>query len=72
MPNVYVALDLETTGLDPERDAIMDVGAVKFRGEQVLESFESLVDPGRPIPYGIQQLTGITPTAYRARYLGNT
>ncbi len=61
MPKVYVALDLETTGLDPERDAIMDVGAVKFRGEQVLESFESLVDPGRPIPYGIQQLTGITP-----------
>jgi ATP-dependent DNA helicase DinG len=72
VPNVYVALDLETTGLDPERDAIMDVGAVKFRGEQVLESFESLVDPGRPIPYGIQQLTGITPDMVKdAPRLGN-
>ena len=61
MPNIYVALDLETTGLDPERDAIIEIGAVKFRGDQVLEEFERLVDPGRPIPYPIQRLTGIKP-----------
>lgn len=60
MPRVYVAVDLETTGLDPERDAIIEVGAVKFRGEEVLGKFESLVDPGRPIPFKIQQLTGIS------------
>ncbi len=61
MPRIYVALDLETTGLDPERDAIIEVGAVKFRGAEVLETFASLVNPGRPIPYQIQHLTGITP-----------
>ena len=31
MNRIYVALDLETTGLDPKRDAIMEVGAVRFR-----------------------------------------
>jgi len=65
VPRVYVALDLETTGLDPERDAIIEIGAVKFRGEEVLETFERLVNPGRPIPLKIQQLTGITPDELR-------
>ncbi len=65
MPRVYVAVDLETTGLDAERDAIIEVGAVKFRGEEVLGTFESLVDPNRPIPYKIQHLTGITPDDVR-------
>jgi len=60
VPRVYVAVDLETTGLDPERDAIIEVGAVKFRGEEVLGKYQSLVDPGRPIPFKIQQLTGIS------------
>jgi len=59
VPRVYVAVDLETTGLNPERDAIIEVGAVKFRGEEVLGKFGSLVDPDRPIPFKIQQLTGI-------------
>jgi DNA polymerase-3 subunit epsilon/ATP-dependent DNA helicase DinG len=57
---IYVAVDLETTGLDPERDAIIEIGAVKFRGDQVLGTWSSLVNPGRPIPYPIEQLTGIT------------
>ena len=61
MPRIYVALDLETTGLDPDRDAILEIGAVKFRGEEVLDTFESLIDPGRAIPYRIQHITGITP-----------
>ena len=65
MPRTYVALDLETTGLDPERDAIIEVGAVRFRGEEVLETFESLVNPGRPIPFNVQHLTGITPNDVR-------
>jgi DNA polymerase-3 subunit epsilon/ATP-dependent DNA helicase DinG len=65
VPRIYVALDLETTGLDPERDAIIEVGAVKFRGAEVLETFASLVNPGRSIPYQIQHLTGITPDDVR-------
>ncbi len=56
---IYVSLDLETTGLDPEREAIIEVGTVKFRGDEVLESWSSLVRPDRPIPYKIKRLTGI-------------
>ena len=57
---VYVALDLETTGLDSERDAIIEIGAVKFRDEQVLGEFGTLVNPGRRLPPDIVALTGIT------------
>jgi len=59
MPRIYVALDLETTGLDAERDAIIEVGAVKFRGQEVLDTFSTFVRPGRPIPAQITELTGI-------------
>jgi len=60
LTRIYVALDLETTGLDPQRDSILEIGAVKFRGDQVLDTFASLVNPGRPIPLKITELTGIT------------
>ena len=56
---IYVALDLETTGLDPKRDAIMEIGAVRFADGVVLDRFQALVNPQRPIPARIQQLTGI-------------
>ncbi len=54
-----VSLDIETTGLDPERDAILEIGIVRFRGEEVLDEWHSLIDPGRPIPQKITELTGI-------------
>ncbi|MCS7285522.1 MAG: helicase C-terminal domain-containing protein [Anaerolineae bacterium] len=60
MGRVFVALDLETTGFDPERDAIIEIGAVKFRGDKVLGTFSSLVNPGRPVPFKVLHLTGIT------------
>ncbi len=60
MSNVYVALDLETTGLDPQHDAILELGAVRFRDGEILDRFSQVVNPGRPIPRAIQQLTGIT------------
>lgn len=60
MSLVYVALDLETTGLDPARDAIIEVGAIKFNSRGELGTFSSMVNPGRPIPLKITQLTGIT------------
>jgi predicted DnaQ family exonuclease/DinG family helicase len=59
MARIYVSLDLETTGLDPEHDAIIEVGAVKFRDEEVLERWSTLVRPERRIPYRIRRLTGI-------------
>ena len=58
---VHVAFDLETTGLESTRDVIIEVGAVKFQGDQVLDTFQTFVNPGRPIPEFIQRLTGITP-----------
>jgi DNA polymerase-3 subunit epsilon/ATP-dependent DNA helicase DinG len=55
-----VALDLETTGLDPSRDAIIEIGLVRFRGEEILDEWSSLVNPGKPVPASITRLTGIT------------
>ena len=60
MGEVCVALDLETTGLNPEHDAIIEIGAVKFRGDEVLGTYETLVNPQRAIPEFVRQLTGIT------------
>ncbi|HLQ10057.1 MAG TPA: exonuclease domain-containing protein, partial [Ktedonobacteraceae bacterium] len=58
---IRVALDLETTGLHAEQDAILEVAAVKFQGETILDQMETLVAPGRSIPFRVQRLTGITP-----------
>ena len=60
MPRTYVTLDMETTGLSPEKDAIIEVGAVKYRDGEPVEEFASLVNPGRPIPFEITMLTGLS------------
>ena len=60
-PPIRVALDLETTGLHAEQDSILEVAAIKFQGDAVLDTLETLVAPGRSIPYRVQRLTGITP-----------
>ncbi len=66
MLETCVALDLETTGLSPVADEIIEVGAVKFRGSEVLGSFHTMVNPQRPLPYRIQMLTGIAPAELEA------
>ncbi|HLF04451.1 MAG TPA: 3'-5' exonuclease, partial [Dehalococcoidia bacterium] len=60
-----VALDLETTGLDHTRDAIIEVGAVKFQGDRRIDTFQTFVNPGRAIPEFVQRLTGISPQQVR-------
>jgi predicted DnaQ family exonuclease/DinG family helicase len=55
----YVALDLETTGFDPERDRVIEVGAVAFDPDRVLGTLERLADPGRSVPDAVLRLTGI-------------
>ena len=60
MSKTYIALDIETTGLSSERDTIIEIGVVKFRQDRVLAEWSSLVNPFRPLPYKIQQLTGIS------------
>ncbi len=58
MPSI-VALDIETTGLDPYHDVIIEIGAVRFNGARMEGEWSTLVNPGRPIPPFITQLTGI-------------
>jgi DNA polymerase-3 subunit epsilon/ATP-dependent DNA helicase DinG len=62
---IYIALDTETTGLKSEDDALIEVAAVKFRGEQVLDSWSSLVNPNRELPLKVERLTGITRSELR-------
>jgi DNA polymerase-3 subunit epsilon/ATP-dependent DNA helicase DinG len=59
MPSI-VAFDLETTGLDPQTDLILEIGAVRFNGRRIEGEFNTLINPGRPIPPFITNLTGIT------------
>jgi DNA polymerase III subunit epsilon len=56
----FVVVDLETTGGSPGGDAITEIGALKLRGGELLGHFETLVNPGVPIPPLITVLTGIT------------
>ena len=58
----FVCVDLETTGLNAHSDAIIEVGAVKFRGGEVSDRYQTFVNPGRQIPTFIQQLTSISPS----------
>ncbi len=54
-----VALDIETTGLDPQKDAIIEIGAVRFNENRIEDEWSTLINPGRKIPPFITQLTGI-------------
>lgn len=56
----FVVLDLETTGLSPDRDRITEVGAVRARGGEVLAELRTFVHPGVPIPPSVTAITGIT------------
>jgi len=56
----FVAIDVETTGLDFAHDRIIEIGAVKFIGGKPGAEFSSLVNPGVPLPALITELTGIT------------
>ena len=59
LDDVWVALDVETTGLDPEGDDIIEVGAVKFQGQRTLETFQSFVNPHRRLNDFVKRFTGI-------------
>ncbi len=59
---IHVSLDLETTGLEQDRDTIIEVGAVKFQGDSIIDTFQTFVNPGRSIPEFIQRLTNIKPS----------
>lgn len=58
----YVVFDTETTGLDTVRDEIVQIGAVRVMSKRLVrgETYETLVNPGRPIPQGSSRIHGIT------------
>jgi DNA polymerase-3 subunit epsilon/ATP-dependent DNA helicase DinG len=60
MDRIFVAIDVETTGLEAGSDEIIEVAAVKFRPGEVLETFNELVQPRHSLPLKVTRLTGIT------------
>jgi len=56
----FVVLDTETTGLRPGSDRVIEIAGIRLRGGEVLESFQSLVNPQRRLPPFIVQFTGIS------------
>lgn len=56
----FVVVDIETTGLAPPGDGITEIAALRIQKGSVTDRYVTLVNPGRAIPYQIQQLTGIT------------
>ena len=58
--DTFVVFDLETTGFSPIKDKIIEIGAVKVRGGEVIDHFSTFVNPKKPIPYQITKITSIT------------
>ena len=57
--DTYVVFDLETTGFSSKNDKIIEIGAVKIKNGEIIGNFSEFVNPKRPIPYKIIELTGI-------------
>lgn len=55
-----VALDIETTGLDPQNDALIEIAIITFEDDKITERWSTLLNPGRAIPQIVTALTGIT------------
>ena len=56
----YVVFDLETTGMSPDKDEIVEISAIKVKDGEIVDEFSSLVNPGMPIPAGASAVNGIT------------
>lgn len=52
--------DIETTGIDTDDDAIIQVGIARIEPDGEIESYSALINPGVPVPDEVQELTGIT------------
>ena len=59
-PDNYIVVDIETTGLDPVKDCIMEISAVKYRKNRKVDDYVVLIKIDRRVPLHITELTGIT------------
>ncbi len=59
-PDTFVCFDIETTGLSPARDDIIEISALKIENDVTTDSFSRLIHINRPLPPFIRSLTGIT------------
>ncbi|MBR1930981.1 MAG: PHP domain-containing protein, partial [Lachnospiraceae bacterium] len=55
----FVVFDIETTGFSPVNNRIIEIGAVKVSGGEIVERYSTFVNPNTPIPFEIEKLTGI-------------
>lgn len=60
MINSYISIDLETTGLNPKLDKIIEIGAIKIIDGKKVDTFSAYINPGRKLEERITELTGIT------------
>ena len=58
--DTFIVFDLETTGFSPQNDRIIEIGAVKVTGGEIVDRFSTFINPGIPIPRRIENLTGIS------------
>jgi len=63
----FVVFDIETTGFSEQNDRIIEIGAVKIREGKVIDRFSQFIDPERPIPPRITELTTITDDQVRGQ-----
>lgn len=55
----YVVFDIETTGFSPEKNKIIEIGAVKVIGGEIVDRYSTFINPEVPIPFRIEELTSI-------------
>jgi DNA polymerase-3 subunit alpha (Gram-positive type) len=60
LDDTYVVFDIETTGFSAEQDRIIEIGAVKVQGGQIVDRFSKFINPQIPIPFRIEELTSIS------------
>lgn len=60
LPDNYVVFDIETSGLNPKKDKIIEIGAVKYKNNEIIDEFNYLIDPKVKLNKIITDVTGLT------------